>query len=169
VIIGYLAPSVKEKKDVHSMDVILALLGEGRSSRLYQQLKEERNLVNSVDVDFLTQRNVGTFTVRVSLKKENLKEVKNLILKNLKRLKTEKVKEEELTKAKNLVESMVAFDAETTAGKASYLGFYEAIDDYFFALTYLDEIQKVTADDIQKTAQKYFLDDRYFLVQVIPE
>jgi len=155
LILGFPAPSVKEKKDVYAMDLIITILGEGRNSRLEQELKEKKNLVSSISADYLTQKDPGLFYILATLEPEKIDKVREEILSQIDNLKRREVGKKELEKAKRLLSSMVAFDTETNNGKSSYLGFYFAIDKISFALTYLDGIKKVTPSQIKEVANKY--------------
>lgn len=169
LMIGFPAPSVKDRPEVYAMDLILTLLGEGRSSRLYQNLKEKKQLVTEIGVDFLTQRDPGIFTITAILSPDKLQEVIKEILNEVNLLKTELVSEKELAKTKVLLENMVALDTETSSGQSSFFGFYETIDTMEFALTYIDEVKKITPDQIRVTANKYFDEKRYTLVVIKPK
>jgi zinc protease len=167
--LAYHAPSVKDIPDVYAMDLILTILGEGRSSRLYQNLKIKKQLVTEVECNFLTQRYPGLFYIICVCEKGKEKEVVKELLKEIERLKNENISESELQKAKNLVSSIVAFDTETNSGKASFLGFYEAIDTIDFATSYLREINKIKSEEIKKCANKYFGKENYTLCILLPK
>lgn len=167
--LAYHGPSVKDIPDVYAMDLIITILGQGRSSRLYQNLKQKKQLVTEIDCNYLTQRYPGLFYITAVCEKEKEKEVIEEILKEIEILKNEKVSEKELEKAKRLIYSLVAFDTETNEGKASFLGFYETIDSVEFAYTYLDQINKITAEDIKKCANKYFGKENYTLCVLSPK
>lgn len=166
LVLSYHAPSVKDQPDVYAMDIILTLLGEGKQSRLHKKLREEKNLVEEVDVDFLTQKNPGLFIVTAKTDMANANKVKEEILKEIRSLIEKPVSKQELEKTKTLLENVVVLDSETLTGQTSFLGFYEAIDTMDFALTYLPEIWKITPQQVQETARKYFSDEKYNLLVI---
>lgn len=167
--IGFHAPSVKDRPDVYAMDLILTLLGEGKMSRLYKDLKEKKKLVSEIDCDFLTQKEPGIFVVSAATEEKNLEKVEKEILKHLEDLTKKPVSKEELAQANRVLESMVAFDSETPQGQASFLGFYETIDTLDFALSYMDEVKKVTPDLIRTVAKKYFKKNNYAVAVEVPK
>ncbi len=168
IAIGFHAPSVKDRPDVYAMDLILTLLGEGKTSRLYTDLKEKKKLVSEIDCDFLTQKYPGLFVMTAGTEVKSVDKVEKEILKHIDDLTKKTVTKEELQKANRVLESMVAFDSETPAGQASFLGFYETVDSLDFALTYIDEVKKITPDVIKKVAQKYFKKNNYAVVVAVP-
>lgn len=167
--IGFHAPSVKDRPDVYAMDLILTLLGEGKMSRLYTDLKEKKKLVSEIDCDFLTQHDPGIFVVAAATEEKNLEKVEKEILKHLELLTKNLVSKDELARANRVLESMVAFDSETPEGQASFLGFYENIDTLDFALTYIDEVKKVTPEALRGAAKKYFKKNNYAVVVAVPK
>lgn len=168
IAVGFHAPSVKDRPDVYAMDLILTLLGEGKTSRLYADLKEKKKLVSEIDCDFLTQKYPGLFVVTAGAQAKDAEKVEKEILSHIAELTKKTVTKEELQKANRILESMVAFDSETPAGQASFLGFYETVDTLDFALTYMDEVKKITPETIKKVAQKYFKKNNYAVVVAAP-
>ena len=83
-------------------------------------------------------------------------ELENIILRELERLKTEPVTEEELTRAKNQLRMNYIKSLDSNARIASILSYYEVLlGDYRYFSDYLKNIDKVTAQDIQNTATNY--------------
>lgn len=165
--IAFRAPKVTDIPDVYIMDIILTLLGEGKSSRLWTKLVEEKKLCKDISAEFLTQKYPGLFKIICTLSSaKNIDEVKENILEEIYKLKKGNISPQELQKSKDLIENLVALDTETLSGKASYLGFYEVIDNYQFALTYLDEINKITAKQVRDFANKIFQDKNYIVISI---
>jgi len=166
--IAFPAPGIASPEDVCAMDVLLTLLGEGKTSRLHTLLKGEESLVSQYEADFLTQKDPGLFIITCVLDPENIEKVKALILEACARLGKEPVQQKELLKGKALLEGQYAASNETVDGQASSLGFYDAIDTYRFAIDYIDRIREVTAEDVQRVAQTYLHPQRYVLAVVRP-
>lgn len=161
--IVFRAPSVKNVPDVYIMDVILTLLGEGITSRLHTRLVEEKKICEKITAEFLTQKDEGLFKIIARCSPQKIDEAKENILKEIFKLKSENISPSELQKAKNLIEVMVTLDTETLSGRASHLGFYEVIDTYKFALTYQEEIDKVTSRQIKEFASRVFGEKNYLV------
>ncbi len=158
-----------ESDDSYIMDVLIYILGEGRSSRLYQQVKENKQLVLSIRAGYLTQKEPGMLRVHALFDVGKLDEVKEAILEELEKLKTEPVTDEELGKVKTMIESEYAFNSETNSDQAFSLGYWSLIADLDYERNYLKNIRSVTKEDVIRVAQKYLTTDVYTLAALEPK
>ncbi|QJA06150.1 insulinase family protein [Thermosulfurimonas marina] len=150
------APSLTEA-EAPVMDVMAALLGEGRSSRLYLKLRQRLNLVSSVEASAFTPAGPGLFEVYGTAPAENLKAALKEALVEVFRLKYEPVPEAELRKARIQVLSDFVHSRETMEGEARKLGTFQMVaGDPRAAEKYLEAIRRVSPEDIRRAAQKYF-------------
>jgi zinc protease len=157
--IAFRTPGI-QSEDVYALDVAAALLGKGRSSRLYRRIREEEQLVTSIEGFHIAQRDAGLLILRATLRAENLRRAEEEILTEIAKLREEEVPPEELEKAKTQLVTEYAFDTETNAHQASLLGYYQVVaGDYRGGLAYPDEIGKVTAADVRRVASIYFTED----------
>lgn len=166
---GFRAPSIKEKKDYLALDVASIILGQGQSSRLYTKLKQEKNIVNSVITSNYTMRDDGIFIVDIGLQPENIENAQKIILKELYKLRTQPVTKEELTRAKNQVARDFIYSNESVSNVATSIGYYKTIstlDDYKH---YVDNINAITAEDVQAAAQKYLNPEKMAVSMLLPE
>jgi len=142
--------------DVYAMDVLMALLGEIPQARLRERLKEELKFAREVSCEFLTQRDPGFFLILLSLTPEaDPAAARQALLTELQRVARQGVAPEECRQARQWIARTYRFDSETPAGQADVLGFYEAIDTFRFAVTYLDRIASVTPQRVQAVARRY--------------
>jgi len=167
--ISFSAPGIKSQKDVYAMDVLLYLLGMGRGSRLYQVIREQKQLASQIDVSFLTQRDPGIFVIHAIGEYEKSSRLVVAILDEIKKLREELVSAEELARAKNLLASEYIFGNETALQQANTLGFYETLTGGLkFEKTYLDEITKVERKDIRRVINRYLDIQNYNVVILKP-
>ena len=164
VVFGWRAPGISEKRDVCATDLIYTLLGQGATGRLHKRLVEQDKLAAGVDILYLTQQEPGLFILTVAILEKNELVVRKAVLEEIKRLTNEKVSEEELARAKRLLRTEYAFSNESYAGQVGSLGFYDAIDTYEFAIDYIDQVNAVTVDDIQRVSERVFDTDGYAMV-----
>ncbi|WP_141612177.1 M16 family metallopeptidase [Litorilinea aerophila] len=170
LIFGWPAPSIREPEDVYAMDVLLAVLSEGRGSRFYRHIIKELGIANSVDAGYFTTRDPSTFTVSATFPYENRALVEQAIFQELRRILEGDLSEAELERAKTMLLSSLAYSHETNDGIASSLGFYSIVaDDYRFALTYGDQIQAQTVENVVAVARKYIDLDRYLEMVLVPK
>ena len=85
--------------DMPLLDVLATLLGNGRSSRLYQQVREKQGLVNSVDAWTYTPGAAGLFGMSAMLEADKFEAAREAILAELEKMKRKPVTQPELTKA----------------------------------------------------------------------
>jgi zinc protease len=142
-------------QDFFTLDVLSHILGQGRSSRLSQSLKEERNLVSSIKSEAFGLKDIGVLTIEAELEAKNLLPAETQIFKEIKKLKTSDVSDFELEKAKNSMKFSYLSSIETAEGYAENLAFYESYGDFHLADEYLENIDKVTTEDIKKAASLY--------------
>jgi zinc protease len=165
---GFLAPPVSDRDDNYALDIASMVLGQGTSSRLHQHLKEEKQLVDSIGADNDTRRQSGVFEVAAEVKSENRQAAKKAIIEEINRFKQEGPTAEELEKAKTQVIKQFAFATESTEGVAESIGLDVTIAKLSDYTEYVDNIQKVTAEQVKAAVQKYVNFDKAALVEMIP-
>ena len=165
-VFGYQGPGILDNpEDIYAVDVLAFLLGQGHSSRLNRYLKEEKHLVDGLEVSYLTSRYPSPIYVWAILDKGNVDSLEEELKEQFARLTKEPVTDEELKRAKVLLESTYIFGNETLDGLAGSYGFYEIIaDDMSFSETYVENLHKVTKEDIMRVARKYFGSGNYTFV-----
>ncbi len=167
--IAFHGPSA-ESRDIYTLDLIATILGEGRSSRLNLNIKEEKQLVTSINAYFLTLKEPSLFLITSTLKEENLEKAENEIIEEVLKLTKEPVPIEELEKAKKQLIIGYSYEMETNLQQARMLGYYQNIaGDYNFAINYPDGIKKVSQEDVIRVAQKYFGKENYSIVIIKPK
>jgi zinc protease len=166
--LAFPGPGIGTPKDVLAMDVLLTALGEGATSILQSRLRGTPPLVTGFEVDYLTQKDPGAFSVTCILPRATMNAAQAAVLGAIRELREQPLPDKQLEQARNVLEGLYTYQNETAAGQGSSMGFYEAIDSYEFALTYIDEFRRVTADQIQAVAGRYFDPDAYVLAVVEP-
>jgi zinc protease len=158
-------------KDLYPLDVLAFIMGEGRSSRFYKKIKDEKQLVYAIGSSSNTPAYDpgGYFGVSAVLDPENLNEAQKAIFDELFKLKTDFVSDEELEKAKRLKESEYIFSQQTVEDQAQTLGGDElSTGDMNFSQRYLEGIKSVTKEDIKRVANEYFQDDKLTVAVIKP-
>ncbi|MGD9580118.1 MAG: M16 family metallopeptidase [Vampirovibrionia bacterium] len=152
---GFRAPSMNEADKTYAFDLAAIIMGQGASSRLYKKLKLDENLVDSIYVSNYPMKDKGMFIIDVRLQPENLAKVKQIIVDEVNKFKTELVSNEELTRVKNQMAREFIYNNESVANIA-YLAGYNMIvatlDEY---TDYLDKINGVTPQDIMDRSKQY--------------
>ena len=167
-VIAFPGPGVTSADSV-TMDVLLVILMEGRSSRLNVRLREELGLASYVGAGWFTQHQPSPLFVWMDLPSENLEEAEKAVVDLLKEFATEEVSPEELAKAKVLLETGNLRMVETAEGSAFHLGYWNSIGGEEFASRYLERLNQTTAEQIQEAAAKYFGDGVHATAVILPE
>ena len=164
-------PTVKlSDPDMYALDVAAYILGEGESSRLVQQLVYEKQLTLSVHSLSNTPNYVnGFFAVVASSRPETWQPAADEILRAVYRLRDELVGPEELAKAKKQKAAEAVYERQTVQNAANSLGRdLLASGDPLYEKAYVENIQKVTAEQIREVAQKYLVPQRLNRVILAP-
>lgn len=146
-----------------ALDVVAALLGEGRTSRLLTRLVDKEDLAgeSGVSVSNYSRRHEGIFTIQVEMALEaSLQKARDVVAEELEALATRPVGERELRRAKNLVRARFAFEAESQLELTSKIGYFEALGLPDYVSRYLDRVEAVTPAGIQDVAKRVFTPSR---------
>jgi zinc protease len=153
--VAYHVPGVLHK-DSYAIDILSVILGGGESSRLYQAVKAEQDLVHAIDAYPFLPRDPGLFMINATLEAGGWREALTGILGEVERVQHEGVSGAELDKAKRNLESEFVYRRETVQGQAGQLGYFQAVlDDPLFESRYLKGIARATPRDIQRVARTY--------------
>ncbi len=169
-VVGF--PSVTiYSKDLYALDVLAILLGDGETSRLHRRLKDKENKVLSVNASNWTPSFVeGRFTIFLSLAPQNWPGILVPIEEEINLLKKEPVSPEELEKARKSVLAQHIFGKESVSAQARSLAssYFETGDPYFDE-KYVENLRKVSREDIRDVARRYLLMDRLNIAVVKPD
>lgn len=170
LLIGYRAVAA-QNPDVFTLDILQMLLGRGESSRLYRKLVYDEQIAIEVSVSFPWMLDPGLFTFYITLKPgERHEKAEQLLYEELERLKNEPVTEQELRKAKNILEAGLVGDLETNGGKADKIGNYALLfGDWSMLTQTMTRYESVTAKDVMAAARTLFSDRGRNIVFMMPE
>ncbi len=145
--------------DLYALDVLAEILGQGRSSRLYENLYQRKRLVYSVSASNYTPGDKGIFGIDCLLEEGNVDKVIPLVLDHIEQIKNKGVTQGELNKAKQQVKSGYIFRNQTSASVAHTQAIDEAFSgDHQFSQKYVEAIQQVTNNDIKRVANFYLVE-----------
>ena len=145
--------------DVPALDLLAGILGDGRSSRLYQRVRERAGLAYSVSAFSYTPGDPGLFGVDATVDAKKRDAAQQLILQMIDEVKQNGVTAEELAKSKKTSLSHHLHALTTMRGQASDIGSNWLLTrNLNFSRDYLAAVQKVTLDDIRRVAGRYLTD-----------
>ncbi|MEN6521971.1 MAG: pitrilysin family protein [Armatimonadota bacterium] len=158
-----------DSEEKYILAVLDAVLGGGMSSRLFQEIRENRGLVYSIGSYSACYREGGMFAVYAGTSGKNAETVIDLVRKEFELIKTEKLGEIELVRAKNQIKGALVLGQESMSNRMSRMANSEL---YFGRIIPIQEIieaiMKVTADNVIRIANELFVDGQIALAAVGP-
>ena len=164
--IGHVGPP-RTTPDWYALEVLNTILGGAFTSRLNQNLRETHGYTYGAFSQFAARRLSGAFVALASVVTAKTDSSLIEFLKELRRIRDEAVPATDLNKAKAYVTLGLPGDFETTGGAAAR---FRDLLAYGLPLDYYDQyiqrINAVTADDVQRVAHRYIDPDHFDIVVV---
>jgi zinc protease len=158
-----------EHVDSHALDVLQDILSEGVNSRLYQAIVE-KHLGLYASAYNLQLRDPGLFIVQAKLSSESSHEqLEAAIEAVLKAIQEAPPDERELSRVKNQTRAAFSYQRHGTHQLATMLGEFEASSSWKVMVNYLELLDKVTPEDVQRVAKTYLLKDNRTVGWYVPE
>ena len=159
LMIGFHKPNPPHPDD-EVCEIIEGLLSYGRTSRFYKRLVEEQKIATEVSCTnaFPGERHPNLFVIFAAPRNpHSAEELEKAILLELERLQSEPVSEKELTKIKNQIQTDFLRQLNSNSKLAYWLSYGQVLfGDWRYIQKRLDALERVTADDVKRVAQKYF-------------
>ena len=169
ILIGFKGCQAIDSKDSYALDVLATILGDGKSSRLYKNLKEHKQHVRSISASHSSMRDDSIFFVSANYLTEDIPRLKSAIFDEIIKLQKNEITEEEIQKAKNIIERDTYYSRESVSNIASEIGYTVTLTgDTTFYKNYLDNINKITADDLKRVAKSYLNIDEAVISVILP-
>ena len=146
-------------KDRTVVDVLTDVLS-GRTGRLYKGLVTGRQVANDVSASVDLKKYEGSIQVEGTVKEgKDPATVEQAIYEELDKLKNEPLPAEELQKVKNQAKANAFRRLSSPFSIALQLMIYDGLGDWHYINTYAEEVDRVTAADIQRAARQYLTKD----------
>lgn len=170
MVFGYKTCAINDK-DFYPLEVLEKILLWGKTSRLYQKLITEKNLLISISGGSDIQKDTGIFYFFLVAEDTNkLFLAEKEIEKELESFISEKIKEEELKRIKNRLLAEYVFQKERVRSIGFILGSYEiATGSYKFYEEYPKKIEEVKEEEIKEMIKKYFHKDNKITAILLPK
>ena len=144
--------------DYYVYDMITDILSNGRSSRFIQSLVQEQKLFTSIDAYISGSLDEGLLHVTGKpVEGVSLEQAEKAIWKELEKMKTVPVSEQELEKVKNRYESEQIFNNINYLNVATNLAFFELTGKAEDINEEVGKYRAVTAEQIQATSARCFV------------
>lgn len=155
--------------DVPVLDVLATLLGNGHSSRLYQEVRERQGHVHSIDAWTYNPGNPGLLGVSGVVDGALFEPARLAVRTELDKVKNGFVSDAELAKAVKQFTAATLATRKTMQGQAQdFGGNWMSANDLNFSERYLAAVKRVTREDIQRVAQRYLVAENRTLYALLP-
>lgn len=157
-------------KDEFALDILASILGDGRSSRFYQNIKEQKQLVNSISVGNGSFKDDGIFYISSNFQPENKDKVLESVFEEIKKIQECGVTQEEVERAKSIIVRDSHYSRESVSNIAMEMGYTVLLTgDAKNYDKYLEDIKNVTPQEVQRAARKYLGENKSAVSVVLPE
>ncbi len=166
--LGFLSYEHDYKKNPAAL-VLACILGGNMSSRLFVKIREQKGLAYYVSASNTPYFNTGNFTIHAGLRINDTENALEEIIKELRLIKSEQVSEQELQRAKDFIKGKTAIAFENIHRQLDWI-----MNQFAFAenkktlAEFLEEVEKVSAQDVLGVAGEIFKDNRATLVVIGP-
>lgn len=163
-------PGMTQLSETYPLDILAAILGQGRSSRLVRDLRENRHLVTHISASNSTHNYQGIFQISAHLPVENIEAAELAIAEHIRNLQKAPVTKAEISRVRTQVANRFVFASETPSDRAGMYGYYQStVKDLDPMLNYPAKIQAVDEEELQFAAKSFLSPDAYGVVIVKPE
>ena len=141
----------------YAADLLANILGGGTSSRLWQTIREEHGLAYSVGASAAMYRDCGVFSVFAGTSPEQVDEILNLAMAEIKRVTADGVTDDELDLAKQQTVSSILLSLEDSASRAASLAQAEILHGRQIAVEEsIAKTEAVTREQVRDIANEFF-------------
>jgi len=176
---GYMGIGVRTDgdKDEHKyeMKLIDVILGSGRNSRIYKELRVKRGMTDFIvsiadmsPTGGAALSDIGFWGVAVGTAPKHLAEAEHIVETEMRRIRTEPLSSDELETARSRVLGRFAIACETNSGRAGFYAATELAAEFLSLEEHKKRIEAVTADSIAEAAKHKFEDEQIMLLDVKP-
>jgi len=172
--LGFHIPEATHE-DIPALDLLSAILGYGEASHLVQTIQRDRQWANSVSASAYTPEDAGLFIVSANYQLEEGEsrthaETVRAIAEETFRFREAQPSEQELERARTIIESQEIYGKQTVEGLAMKLGRYQMVTgDPNYEERYHEALRDVTPADIQEVAEEYLTPENASAVLMHPK
>lgn len=170
LMFGFRGPIITEFKDVIALDMLNIILGDGQSSRLYQNLIENINppVYNMISSEHYHFKDGTNFFIQANFKADKKDQAIDLIKKELRNLLIY-IEDNEFKKAKKKIKVQFANESETVSDIADTIGHYMTVVGSLKPIeNYLDILEEIDKSYLISCAEKYLNIDSAVISVLLP-
>ena len=169
IVMMWRVPGMQHLEETYALDILAVILGQGKVSRLFRDLREEKGLVSQIGVSNMTQAHQGVFYISVQLPTENIDTVEKAIAEHITKIQNEPIAAKDIERIRTQVANRFIFANERPSDRANLYGYYYSqMQDLAPALDYPERIKAIESSDLQAAAQKYLDPHAYGMIVMKP-
>ncbi len=154
---------------IYTFQLVNTIFGGGLSSRLFQEIREQRGLVYSIYSYHSSYHDTGLFCVYAGLSKENVVSALELVFKEIRDIRDNGVSGQELRRAKDQLKGNLLLSLENVNTRMSRLGKSQLyLGKVVTPEEIVQKIEKVTAEDVKRLARERFNPQDFAIASVGP-
>ena len=147
----------RTNSDFQACDMLSDVLANGKSSRLYHRLVEQKRLFLSLDAYVDGRLGTGQFYIEgIPADGVSMEQAEEAVWAELRQLQNDLVPDEELTKQNNKYETKMALQQADYQQLAEMLAYHEMLGDARRLLNDVADYQSVTSEHLRSVAQRIF-------------
>ena len=150
MLLAFHSPKASDK-NVYASHVLMSLMAGGMSSRLWQEIREKRNMAYAIKGSCNPYKRFGYNSIYVGTSINNFEKVKELILEEFKKIKDLDIKELEEAKEQLIGNSKIS--REDSQGQMLDLIYNEVYGDASLSYAYENNIKKVNLKQVKDLAK----------------
>ena len=153
--------SLNEEDSKYKISLYNVILGEGATSKLFQNVRERESLAYTARSNYIKQK--GNIYIRFGIEIQNYEKAVSVIKEQLEAMKNGDFTEADIENAKKYVQAGIRTTVEEQDAELTYYFGQELSDKFTILEEYGQKIEKITKEDIQKVAQNVKINTIYFL------
>lgn len=145
----------------YAADLLTNIIGGGTSSRLWQKVREERGLAYSVGTSAAMYQDCGVFSIFAGTSAEQVGEVVDLSIQEMRSVLRERITQQELDLAKQQSRASILLSLEDSASRAAVLAQSEMVHGRQITVDEtLEKVDAVTVEDMAALAEEFFVTEK---------
>lgn len=156
LVLGFQGASY-QNQDYYHYSVLSTIFGGGMSSRLFQEIREKRGLVYTINSFNQALKDTGVFGIYAGTTPKELQELLPVVAQEIKKIMQEPVEAIELQRAKTQIKASLLMSLESSSATAEIIARQMLLFNRVIPTEEIvEKIERITVDNIQKLAQKIF-------------
>lgn len=170
VVAAYRTPGFKEK-DAYVLDMLSTYLSDGKSSKLYKKIVDDKKMALQVGAFNISQEDYGMYILYgLPLGENSLESLISEIDEEVVKVQNELISEKDYQKLQNKFENQFVNSNSSVEGIANSLArYYMLYGDTNLINNEINIYRSITREDIQNVAKKYLNPNQRLILEYLPE